>query len=108
MPNGGTNFPERLTTLFRWKSHKLPLAEIERHGHKYENASPTDSEKWNGSCAGRILDEAEKMLTPIEVTIMEKRYRLGIRWEHVAASINYSLRRTLEIHKEILKKVSSL
>lgn len=58
--------------------------------------------------AGRILDQAETVLTPIEVTIVEKRYRLGIRWEHVAASINYSLRHTLEIHKEILKKVSSL
>ena len=54
--------------------------------------------------AGRILDEAEKLLTPIEVTVVEKRYRLGIHWEHVAASINYSLRHTLEIHKEILKK----
>lgn len=58
--------------------------------------------------AGRILDRAEEVLSPIEVTIVEKRYRLGIRWERVADSINYSLRRTLEIHKEILKKVSSL
>ena len=56
------------------------------------------------SLAMCILDEAEKVLTPIEVTIVEKRYRLGIRWERVAVSINYSLRHTLEIHKEILKK----
>lgn len=58
--------------------------------------------------AGRILDEAEKVLTPIEVTIVEKRYRLGMKWNNVAEAVGYSFRRTLSIHTEILQKIAPL
>ena len=59
--------------------------------------------------AGRILDEAEKVLSPLEVTIVEKRYRLGIKdWNMIADSINYGLRRTFDFHNGILKKIANL
>lgn len=58
--------------------------------------------------AGRIIDQAETVLTPIEVTIVEKRYRLGMKWEAVADSVGYSFRRTTELHYGILKKISTL
>ena len=59
--------------------------------------------------AGRILDQAETVLTPIEVTIVEKRYRLGIKnWESIADSIGYSVRRAFGYHKEALKKIANL
>lgn len=58
--------------------------------------------------AGRILDQAETVLTPIEVTIVEKRYRLGIKWEAVAEAIGYSFRDTTRKHREILKKIANI
>lgn len=59
--------------------------------------------------AGRILDKAEEVLSPIEVTIVEKRYRLGIKdWESIADSIGYSVRRAFGYHKEALKKIANL
>lgn len=58
--------------------------------------------------AGRILDQAESVLTPIEVTIVEKRYRLGIKWEAVAEAIGYSFRDTTRKHREILKKIANI
>ena len=58
--------------------------------------------------AGRILDEAEKVLTPIEVTIVEKRYRLGMKWETVAKSVGYCFRDVLRKHREILKKIANI
>lgn len=58
--------------------------------------------------AGRILDEAEKVLTPIEVTIVEKRYRLGMKWDEVSEVVGYTFRRLTQIHVGVLKKISTL
>lgn len=58
--------------------------------------------------AGRILDKAEEVLSPIEVTIVEKRYRLGIKWEAVSEAIGYSFRDTTRKHREILKKIADI
>lgn len=58
--------------------------------------------------AGRLLDEAEKVLTPIEVTIVEKRYRLGMKWDMVADAVGYTFRRTTQIHLGVLKKISTI
>ena len=58
--------------------------------------------------AGRLLDEAEKVLTPIEVTIVEKRYRLGMKWETVAEAVGYCFRDIIRKHREILKKISNI
>lgn len=58
--------------------------------------------------AGRILDRAEEVLSPIEVTIVEKRYRLGMKWTEVAEVVGYSWRITMNKHHELLKKISQL
>ena len=58
--------------------------------------------------AGRILDKAEEVLSPIEVTIVEKRYRLGMKWEDVADDIGYAWRVVMRKHREVLKKISAL
>lgn len=58
--------------------------------------------------AGRILDKAEEALSPIEVTIVEKRYRLGMKWNNVADAIGYSWRITMNKHHEILQKIANL
>lgn len=57
--------------------------------------------------AGKQLDSVESRLNQTEADIIERRYRLGMKWENIAESINYSLRRTMEIHQEILEKISS-
>ena len=58
--------------------------------------------------AGRILDKAEEVLSPIEVTIVEKRYRLGMKWEIVAEVVEYSFRDVIRKHREILKKIAEI
>jgi DNA-directed RNA polymerase specialized sigma subunit len=58
--------------------------------------------------AGRILDQAETVLTPVEVTIIEKRYRHGLSLEKLAPLINYERSQVFKIHARIIKKIADL
>ena len=89
------------------KSHTETItilsAAVDRHDElvKQNNAALTAY-----ILAGKQLDLIESRLNQTEADIIERRYRLGMRWESIAESINYSLRSTMRVHKEIIEKIS--
>ena len=87
----------------------------ERDGNAVERAF-CQSAEYNDK-ADKLLDEynairkrAEKLISSLDDSalqeVLSRRYLIGQRWEEIAESMNYSLRRIYQLHGYALKNIA--
>ena len=54
------------------------------------------------------IDKALKTLNWTEYRLIELRYIVGMTWEKVAVTMNYSWRRCMQLHGQALKKIRAV